>query len=380
MKLELLSENLASALTALSRIIVTKPQVPILANILLAAHDGKLTLTASNLETSLIVTIGAKVETAGDFTVPGRTFAEIVSSLSAEKILLEVVDGSLKIKGGGAVARINGLAATEFPQISADSALKQGFVWNLNHLDLLSTLNLTCFSAAADEGRAALTGVLFKPIGKGLTLVATDGFRLSVATQDMASVSPKDGPNSVIVPARSLAELTRHLAETKPSKEAPDFKMCFSKTENQVFFDLGATQIISSLIAGNFPDYEKIIPATSNLKIITTAEELSKAVRLASIFARDSANIVKLKTEKGKLKIAANAAQVGENESAVDAEITGDQDDFAIAFNYRYLLDFLGVVSGEVALEFSGPIAPGVFKSVKNSHFLHLIMPVRVQA
>jgi len=133
----------------------------------------------------------------------------------------------------------------------------------------------------------------------------------------------------------------------------------------------------------NFPNFEKIIPAESSVRIKIPSEELLKGIRLAAIFARDSANIVKLKIAGSKLKIMANAAQVGENESEIDIEVDkGSGEDFQIAFNFRYLLDFLtslGSKAADVTIDFTTPLAPGVFHLPSDKNFLHLIMPVRVQ-
>lgn len=381
MKLEILQENLNYCLSLVSRVIATKPQVPILANILFVAKDGKLTLTASNLETSIIVEVGAKIETEGEFTLPGRTIAEIVSSLSAQKLLLEVTEGIASLKSGGFHAKLNGIPAPDYPQFSAN--IPQDSFWELSPEALSDALRKTVFAAAGDETRAALTGVLLKPKEKGLIFAATDGFRLSVVDLEKVSSGKKETPGPVIIPARTLAELARILEEKGMEKEEKEktVKIYFSSSENQALFDLGDIKIISRLIAGNFPEYEKIIPSTSILKIVISAEELTKSLRLASIFARESANIVKLKIENSKLKISANATERGENESELDIEVQGSQKnaEFSIAFNYRYLLDFLAVTTGELAIEFSTPTAPGVFRENSSPNFLHLVMPVRVQ-
>lgn len=381
MKLDILQENLNHALTLANRVLVTKPQIPILSNILLVAKDGKLTLTASNIETSLIIETGAKIETEGEFTVPGRTLAEIISSLSAEKITLEEKEGSMLIKSGTFRGRINGLGASEYPRLSSDTILNQDNYWEIDKEEFRQALVKVIFAAATDEGRAALTGILFKPKEKGLTLAATDGFRLSVVDLAKANPGKKQTPAPIIIPARSLTELLRILEEKEAQTKDKTVKIFISEKENQVFFDLGEIKIFSRLIAGNFPDYEKIIPSDSSLKIIAVTEELSKTVRLASIFARESANIVKFKIASPKLYVSANAAQVGENESEIDVVVEGKNrsEELSIAFNFRYLLDFLGSVSGEVTMELSSPLAPGVFRSSNSSNFLHIIMPVRVQ-
>ncbi len=372
MTLDVLQENLNHALSIVSRVIVTKPQIPILGNILLVAKDGKLTLTASNLETSIAVDLGAKITTAGDFTVPGRTFTEIISSFSAEKITLEVVDGSLDITSGSFHARVNGVSAKEYPTLPFSPSTE--LYWEIPILDFVTALNQTLFCAALDESRAALTGLFIEPQEKGLALVATDGFRLSVVNLTKAVPSKKEDLAPIIVPAKTLAELARVLTGKG------SLKLFVSKTENQISFDLGDIKIISRLIAGNYPDYEKIIPSTSSLKIDMNSEELAKAVRLASIFARDNANIVKLKVNGEKLSVSATAAQLGQNESEIDIKATGDTKGiFDISFNYRYLLDFLAVAGKEIQVEFGSQISPGVFRSPGQSDFLHLVMPVRVQ-
>lgn len=382
MKFEVLQENLNRCLSLITRVIVSKPQLPILSNVFVSAKNGKLTFTASNLETSILIETGAKIEVEGDFTVPGRTFFEIIASLSAQKIMFEVTNGSATIKSSGFSARINGVAASEYPPLFVQSATKDSIFWQISKESFLRALQMTIFAAASDEGRAALTGVLLAPKDDGLTLAATDGFRLSVVHLEKLGTSNQATVDPMIIPARSLAEFVHLASEKKTDKEGnPEtIKIFLAPNEKQVYFGMDDVKIFSSLVAGNFPDYEKIIPSKLTLKVVTTAEELSKSVRLAAIFARESANIVKLHIAHSKLLISANAAQIGENESQVDVKVEGEDKDqeFSIAFNFHYLLDFLATTSGEVTMEFSGPTAPGVFKTT-TQNFLHLIMPVRVQ-
>ncbi len=390
MKLEVLQENLNHGLSTISRVLSSKPQIVILSHILLVARQGKLILTASNQETTIITEIGAKVEASGEFTLPGRTFAEIIASLSAEKITLELDGTVMSVKTSGFKATINGTPAAEYPTLVPDTDPKDP-TWEIDSAIFQELIAKTVFSAATDEGRAALTGVLFKSGEAGLTLAATDGFRLSVFKQTkLGKSSTKEEKSSLIIPAKSLLEVTRILAESKTTKSDKDqnlkIKISVFEQSNQIFFDLGDIKIYSRLIAGSYPDFEKIIPTTSTIKLSIEAQELSKAIRLASIFARESANIVKFQIgnlpagEAGsKLKISANAPQVGENESEVEFK-SDSKEEISIAFNFHYLLDFLSVASvGEITIELSGPTSPGVFRSPSDPNFLHLIMPVRVQ-
>lgn len=369
MKLDILQENLKNAVSVVSRVLVTKPQMPILANILLETKDGQLVLTVSNLETTVTLAIGAKIETPGTFTVPGRTLGEVMAGLTAEKITLTAEENNLLIAGGKFKAKIAGLPAADFPKLTNDNEKAAVAVWEFSKTDFLKIINQVLFAAATDDSRASLTGIFFKPGPDGLVLAATDGFRLSVVT--LPKIKNKE-VESFLLPAKALLEIARIIDE----------KITLTLVSHQVIFTTGEIKIYCRCIAGKFPEFEKIIPANSSLKIVAATEELNKAVKLAAIFARDSANIVKLKIQKSKLKIFANAPQTGENETELEIETEkGGDEEFSIAFNYRYLLDFLNNTnSQEFTAEFNDPLSSGVFRLPSDPHFLHLIMPVRVQS
>lgn len=371
MELEILQENLNRGLAAVSRVLAGRPQIAILSNILLKAKSGQLEIIASNLETTITAVVGAKVDKQGEFTVPGRTFQELCAGLSADKLTLINTEGSMSISGGKFKGKISGTPATEFPQVITDND-SGGVVIEVDKKDFQAGVGKVVFAAATDESRAVLTGVLFNFSESTLTMAATDGFRLSVVK---IKAKESKGEYKFIVPAKALIEVNRLL------EDGSEFKLVYLPDSSQVVFDLGEIKIYSRLIAGNFPDFEKIIPASSTMQLATTTEELSKAIKLASIFARDSANIVKLKIEDKNLKVSANAPEVGENETEIDVTTEkGDKEEFMIAFNYRYLLDlFSGLGNTELTIEFNGPLTAGVFKLPKDSNFLHIIMPVRVQ-
>jgi DNA polymerase-3 subunit beta len=203
-------------------------------------------------------------------------------------------------------------------------------------------------------------------------LVATDGFRLS---QKKIKVSGgKDGLR-VILPKLILSEIPRS------AEDSADIYVSFQEKEKQAIFGVGDVVLTSRLLEGEYPDFAKIIPKSSSLQIRLDKEEMLRAVKLASIFARDSANIVKIKVLKDSLKIYAESGQSGSQETKVEAKIEGGAKDFEIAFNYHFLEEFLHSVQGEeINLEFSGVNAPGVFTDPKDSTYLHLIMPVKIQA
>lgn len=372
MKLTCLQENLSRGLATVSRSVASRPQLPVLANILLATDKGRLKLSTTNLETSITIWLGAKVEKDGAITVPARILTEFVSTLPADKIELEIEENRLSVSCGGYFARFHGLAASEFPPLPFVEG-KEGTI--LPEEKLRQAIAQVVFAAASDEARPVLTGVLLRFAKKGIDLVATDGYRLSVKKIKADLAADLVGQEQLIVPARALAEVARSLPETG---EKADLRLSVTEEANQAIFVTPDAQIVTRLLEGEFPDFAKIIPAEHQTEAILDREELTKAVKMAAIFARESANIVRLSFGKDEATVSANTAQVGENKSSLAAKVTGKPDQ--IAFNSRYLLDYLGsIVSEELSFEMSGSLSPGVFHPQGDETFLHLIMPVRVQ-
>lgn len=372
MKLTCLQENLSHNLATVSRSVATRAQLPVLANILLTTDKGRLKLSATNLETGITIWLGAKVEKEGAITVPARIFTEFVSTLPADKVELGIEGNLLAVASGGHSARFHGIAASEFPTIPTIGG-KEGTI--LPEEKLHQAISQVVFAAASDEARPILTGVLLLFSKNGIDLVATDGYRLSVKKIKAALPADLVKREKLVVPGRALAEVARSLPE---SDEKANLRLAVTDDANQAIFATAETQVVSRLLEGEFPDFAKIIPSERQTKAIVDREEFTKAAKMAAIFARESANIVRLALDKNQVTVSANTAQVGENKSTLSAKVTGKPDQ--IAFNSRYLLDYLGsIASEEISFEMSGALSPGVFLPEGDDSFLHLIMPVRVQ-
>lgn len=368
MKLSLLQENLVKAIMRTSRVISSKPSLPILSNLLLVATKEGLVVTASTLETTESVSVGARVEKEGGLCVPAKIFAELVSSLPQDTVAIEEKEGSLRVVCAGTRASLAGVAAGEFPPVVKPAVKKEAA---LDKDKLVSVLSLVLFAASTDEGRPLLTGVKITQNNSGAVLAATDGYRLSVYRSDLAL--PED--TDLIIPGRALGEVVRVCQEEKDVKEI----VLSDAGEGQLVLRVGDTTIITRKIDGEYPNFEKIIPAKHTTRATLDVEQLTKAARSASIFARDSANIVRLHVAKNALTISANAPQVGENTVDVDAKTEGEDGD--VAFNSRFLLELLANFPGdELVFEMTGALNPGVFTSPKDPAFLHIIMPVRTQS
>lgn len=366
MNASILQENLLKALTRAGRIVSPRSQLPIMQTVLLAASESRFSITATSLELTEIAAAPAKIEKDGGICVSSRLLTDLVVSLPQEPVQLVAKEGILHVHCGGANATIPGVPATEFPPVSVISK-KTGA--KLEKTALAAALSGVLFAAATDEGRPLLTGVKLTKKDGDVTVVATDGYRLSLKRL------PLDVPGSldIVVPARALSELSKVGAEEKDASTV----MMLQNEDGQLIFVVGDTEIHTRAIAGEYPSIEKIIPKTHNTRVLVDAVGLSRAVKSAAVFARDNANILRFHIENQSLVVSANTPQVGENHVEVDAKVDGEGGD--IAFNSRFLLEFLNGFDGdEVMFEMTGSLNPGVFKKPKDESYLHIIMPVRV--
>jgi DNA polymerase-3 subunit beta len=373
MKFQVLQENLAKALTTTSRFASTRAQLPILGNILLTVKKSKIFISSTNLEISASIQVGAKVEEEGEISIPAKVISELVINLPKETVTLTSEKEQLKISAASFSSTVLGMNASDFPKIP--NSLEKGKTVGINKDQFSQLLNKVLFSTSIDETRPILTGVLFILSPKGLTLVSTDGFRLSRKKIPLDATSKID--KKVVIPKGILAEIPR-LSDGEGLIE-----IGFQETEKQVLFGVGESVLASRLLEGEFPDYEKIIPKNSPIKVTLDKEELDRAVKLASIFARESANVIKIRLLGDSIKIFAESGASGNQETEVDAKVDrgGSAESFEIAFNYRFVEDFLHSCMGEeVRLEFSSSAAPGVFVDTSDPDYLHLIMPVKVQS
>lgn len=376
MRLTCLQENLNRGLSTVGRAVATRTTLPITNNVLLATDRSRLKLVATNLEIAITAWIGAKVEEEGAITLPARLLSEFVASLPNDRIDMELAPGTqvMQLRCARHEARFSGIAAEEFPPIPeigdeplatiAPDALRQA-------------IHQVEFAAASDDSRPVLTGTLAEFEGLELTLASADGFRLAVHKLPLAS--PVEEKQAVIIPARSLRELSRLL----PEAEEP-IEMVISPQRSQVLFHVGNVELVSQLIQGTFPNYAQLIPKSYATRAVVDRLEFLRAIRLASVFARDGSGIVRLQmtmgTElsPGKTSIEGRAEELGDNRGEIDAAVSGE--DGKAAFNGRYLENVLSRIdTDQVALEMTSPSAPGVIKPVGVENYVHVVMPMFVQ-
>ncbi|HWH23544.1 MAG TPA: DNA polymerase III subunit beta [Candidatus Limnocylindria bacterium] len=368
MKLSVMQENLARGLGVVSRAVSTRNTLPVLANVLLRTEDAGLKLTATNLEIGITAWVPGKIDSEGSITVPARLLADIVNGLPAgERVDLELDGTALHVRAGRYKTHLRGIDAEEFPVIPSAGERP---TTRLKQAELRRALSQVVFAAAADEARPILTGVLTHLSGEQLTLAAADNYRIAVGHVTM--LDPVED-TSLVVPARSYAELMRVLTDSDDPVE-----LMLTSSKNQILFHLEGIDMVSRLIDGQFPNYQQVLPTAHTTRAVVEREELLKAVRLSAFIASSAANVVKLRVGDdgaGTVTIAA-AADVGDAQGEVEAQIEGEG--VQIAFNARYLQEALQNLDYEqLALEFSGPLSPGVLKPTGDDGYVHVIMPVR---
>jgi len=366
MKLQILQENLKSAVSLTSHFISSKAQLPILSNILIQTDKSKLILSATNLENSITTSVAAKIEKEGEIAVNGKVLNDIVSNLSSGTIEIEVVKEQIKLVSPNFKLNILGTNTSDFPK------LPKGIGKNpvvLNRDEFIQSLSKILFSVSLDETRPILTGVLFSFKNKSLSLVATDGFRLSEI--NLKTKVESDDIN-LIIPKSILNEIIRIEGDN-------EIKFSYDKNNKQVIFRVGDNLLSSRIIEGEFPDYKKIIPKNIECTLNVDKYELDKAVKLSSVFSRDSGNIVKLKVKNNKLLVSAESSTSGSQETELEIR-SEDSVDTEIMFNYRFIEEAVKVIENdEIQIKTTGPNTAAIFLDTNFSNFLHLIMPIKSQ-
>ena len=376
MRFTCLKENLSTALTIVNRAVAGRTTLPITQNILLSIDEGRLKLTATNLEIAISTWVGGQVDEPGELTLPGRLLTELVNTLPEESVELisTAQNRGITIRCARFQSTIQGIDASEFPPIPA---VENGVVARISSQGIKSGINQIAFAAATDDNRPVLTGVKVEIDGDKVIMAAADGFRLGVHYGKLLE-STTDSVD-VIIPAKYLIELARIIGDQEDIVE-----ISVTSQKNQLLFKFGDVEMTTQLLSGTFPNYTQLIPVEYTTRVEVDLKELQQATKMASIFAKDGSNIVRFQfgsesgLPTGKLTISARTEEVGENRGEIDANIEGDG--AKIAFNSRYLIDvFNAVNSSRVALEMTDHSSPGVVRPIGSNQSVHVIMPMFVQ-
>ena len=374
MKIFSLQENLKQGLFIVGHIAGKNVNLPILNNIMIKTEDGNIKMLATNLEIGIVTMVRGKIEKEGAYTVDAKIISECINLLPNKKVGLELKDGVLAVDSDNYKVKIRGQSAEEFPLIPEVD--KKNY-YSAPIEEFKKAVTQVMFAVSLSESRLELSGVMFNFNGAGLTLAATDSYRL--AEKNIKIKTNNSEEKKIIVPAKTLQELIRILSGLQASAlAAEDQGIKFYLSENQILFTCGSTELVSRLIEGQYPDYQQIIPTTSKTKAISQRAELIRAVKLASLFSKTGINDINLDFPKGKNQVVVSSVsgQTGENVTSLEAKVSGE--DNGIVVNYRYLLDGLNNIDSElVRLEIVDGNTPCLLKSDKETDYLYIIMPIK---
>ncbi len=362
MKLSIQRDLFLEGLQTVQSVVSTRTTLPILSNVLLKAEGGLLQLSTTDLDTGIRTETECEVEKAGSITLPARKLFSIIRELPASEITVEV-DSKLNtvIRCGKSYFKIMGLPEDDFPPFpKSDNAN----VFKIEQKDLRGMLKKTSYAMSSDESRYVLNGVLLSFKEGKLSIVATDGRRLALASQEMDF--PKSSEMDVILPGKAVGELGRVLGG--------EGELEISISENQIAFTVGTTYLVSKLIEGNYPNYHQVIPSETKERATIEREQFLNCVRRVGLLSSDKTNSVKLNLKPNELEITANSPDVGEAKESLVIKYSGKE--FSIAFNPEYVADPLkNLVSDEIFFDFTDELSPGVIRY--NEPFLYVIMPMR---
>lgn len=362
--------QLTAALGVVNRAVPNRNTIAILSNVLIEAEGSGLKLTATDLDTSITNIIEAQVDESGALAVPGKVLGDVVSRMPDAPITLELQDGKVKVQCGKSSYVILSLPAEDFPAVNL---VTEGEELELPQCDLKEALRLTAFAASREENRSILMGVLFEAREAEFLLVATDTHRLSL--KKLTLPKPVSKPFSAVIPARPLGEIERLL------RDNAEETVKISIGASQVQVSVNQVTLVSRLLDGQFPNYEKVLPASTERKVRFDRAEMLDALKRLEIVAYHSAEKVRIATQGDALEITAESADVGSGREHVPISMDGD--DITIAFNARYVMEVLDHLTSENAvLELTGPLNPGLIKAAEGTSvrddFSYVVMPMQI--
>ncbi len=365
MKLTAEREKLLGPLQAVMGVVERRQTMPVLANVLLGVREGRLSITASDLEVELVAGTEVTVQESGDITVPGRKFLDILRALPEKvAVSLEVDREKVLIKAGRSRFSLTTLPAAEFPVIDEIHALQ---TVQIPRKELLKLLEKTHFSMAQQDVRYYLNGMLLEIDAETLRAVATDGHRLALCETALAVRA--SNAQQVIVPRKGVLELQRVLTDEGTADVAVG--------TNHVRAQIGEVRFTSKLIDGRFPDYSRVIPAAAGNPIHANRDALRQALQRTAILSNEKYRGIRITVKGNLLTVQAHNPEQEEAEEEVEVRYEGS--DLEVGFNVNYLLDALAAIDGqEVELGLTDSNSSCLIRSPGAASTRYVVMPMRL--
>jgi DNA polymerase III subunit beta len=364
--------DLARALSLTQNIVEKRTTMPILGNVLLSATDGKLKISASDLEITAVAISNAQINSPGSTTVSAKMLSDLVRELGEGDVRLKLTEGErIEITSQKSKFKIVGVSADEYPSLPGISFKTKG---RIGSKTLLEMINKTIYSVSQDETRFNLNGVCFEMVSEGgkknkLRMVSTDGHRLSMITREVEDFSFKD---RVIVPRKGLNELKKVVESENDTEIGIDINDGFLVIESK------DCKVSMRLIDAEYPDYTQVIPKTKGTKASLSGESLSRAVRRVALLVTDKGKCIRFDFSKDALRINSSSPELGEASEEVTIKYEGKP--ISIGFNARYVVDFIASVgeSQEIIMELNGDLGPGKVYTEGDESYFGIIMPMRL--
>jgi len=370
MQFSVSKNNLLKELNLLQGIVEKKSTIPILSNVLIeTANDTTISLVATDLDVSLQTECAAESVRSGSIVLQARKLFEIVRNLPDAEINFAKEDNDwVRIVCASSEFRIVGQAKEHFP--STPKADKAGLTIPASVIH--SLINRTVFAITQEESRYALNGALLLVADGRLQMVATDGHRLALAGASVDQSLDQTDQLRVIIPKKALIELAKLTAGAEEDLD-------IARDENHLYFEVRNRHLTSRMLAGQFPNYELVLPKNNDKTIALNVDKIAQAIRRAALMADERSHGVKVELSAGKLSITSQSADVGEAKEVIPLDYSGDN--LSIGFNAQYLLDFLSVVgTDEVMLEFKDEQSPALMRPSGDgqSEYKYVVMPMRL--
>jgi DNA polymerase-3 subunit beta len=351
-------------------IVERKNTIPILANVLMEAKGDQLGFLATDLEVGLRSKCSATITKPGSLTLPAKKFYEIVKSLPETDIRIAEDKGGVKIAADRFDSRMQTLPREDFPTLPESGGTP---TTTLQRSAVKEMVAKTQFAITGEDTRYFLNGALFVLRPDEMSLVATDGHRLALVSVARNGNGKKEADESkAILPKKTLGELGRLLGEG-------DGDIGYERGENHLFFQVGDRMLISRMIDGQFPAYERVIPKGNDKHIEFDRDKLTNAVKRVALLSNERSRAVKIQIEKGKVDVTSSSPDLGEAKETLPVDYDGAS--MQICFNAQYVLDFLAAVSTDVvSLELKDEVSQAVMKPVgaEGYDYTYVIMPMRV--
>jgi DNA polymerase-3 subunit beta len=366
-KFELLRE-----LSATQGVVERKTTIPILSNYLFEAAGDRLSMTATDLDLSLRTSCNAKVKKEGSCTIPARKLHDYVKLLPDADITIKLLENHwVSIRCGRSNTKMVGMARSNFPSLPV---FPTAGVVKIPAQVLRGMIARTSFAIANEESRYTLNGALMVLKPESITMVATDGHRLAHVERAGEKFDGVSGEMKTLIPKKAMDEL-RSLVDAADDVETIEF----AKDESTLFFRIGPRLLTSRQLTGQFPNYEAVLPKDTSKSIALHGEDLGAAISRVAQFADERSRAVRLKLEKGELKLSASSTETGESEDSIETDYNGEP--LTIGFNAQYITDFLKAAgAGDVRLELKDAQSAGQLRPAEGEDYKYryIVMPMRI--